>query len=128
LQYALNQGESLRRFLDDARLRLDNNPSERQLRREVLGRKNWLFCGSEDGAEWNTVFVSLIASCQLYGIEPWAYLRDVLSLLPRWPAKRAIELAPKYWAAASAAEPTQLLLAADPVRAISAGARTPAPR
>ena len=127
LTYALNQREPLRRFLEDARLRLDNNPSELQLRREVLGRKNWLFCGSEDGAEWNTVFVSLIASCALHGIEPWAYLRDVLSLVARWPAKRVIELAPKYWAATAAADETRALLAADPVRAISFGARRLSP-
>ncbi len=46
---------------------------------------------------WTTIAVSLIASCQLHGIEPWAYLRDVLTLLPSWPQLRALELSPKYW-------------------------------
>lgn len=127
LQYALNQRVPLRRFLDDARLRLDNNPSEQQLRREVIGRKNWLFCSSEDGAEWNTTFVSLIASCALHEIEPWAYLRDVLSLVARWPAKRVLELSPKFWAQTMAAHGTRQLLEADPVRSISAGTRTLSP-
>lgn len=95
--YARNQWAPLTRFLDDGRLRLDNNGSELELRRQAVGRKNWLFVGSDEGAEWNTIAVSLIASCQLHGIEPWAYLRDVLILLPDWPRDRVLELSPKYW-------------------------------
>ena len=68
-----------------------------ELRREKVGAHNWLYCGNDDGAHWNATAVSLIASCQLHGIEPWAYLRDVLTLLPSWPAKRVLDLAPKYW-------------------------------
>jgi transposase len=97
LQYLVNHRVPLSRFLDDGRLRLDNNLSELELRREAVGRHNWLFVGSDDGAKWNTTVVSLIASCQLHGIEPWAYLRDVLTLLPSWPVKRVLELAPKFW-------------------------------
>lgn len=55
------------------------------------------FVGSEDGALANTVFLSLIASCQMHGIEPWAYLRDLFYLLPDWPRSRVLELAPAYW-------------------------------
>jgi transposase len=95
--YARNQWIPLTRFLDDGRLRLDNNRSELELRREAVGRKNWLFVGNDDGAEWNAIATSLIASCQLHGIEPWAYLRDVLILLPDWPSDRVLELSPKYW-------------------------------
>ncbi|WP_338046776.1 IS66 family transposase [Polyangium spumosum] len=95
--YARNQWVPLTRFLDDGRLRLDNNQSELELRREAVGRKNWLFVGSDEGAEWNAIAVSLIASCELHGIEPWAYLRDVLILLPDWPRDRVLELSPKYW-------------------------------
>lgn len=76
---------------------MSNNISERNLKREAIGRKNWLFVGSEDGALANTVFVSLIASCQMHGIEPWAYLRDLFHLLPDWPKNRVIELASAYW-------------------------------
>jgi transposase len=97
IAYTLNHWVPLTRFVEDGRLRLDNNRSELELRREAVGRKNWLFCGSEDGAEWNAIAVSLIASCELHGIEPWAYLRDVLILLPDWPRDRVLELAPKFW-------------------------------
>jgi transposase len=97
LRYALNQRTALARFLDDARLPLSNNISERHLRRQATGRKNWLFVGSADGARANTTFVSLLASCQMHRIEPWAYLRDLFCLLPSWSSKRVLELAPAYW-------------------------------
>lgn len=95
--YARNQRVALRRFLDDGRLPMHNNISELNLRREVVGRKNWLFVGSDDGGEINAVFVSLLASCSLHKIEPLAYMRDLLCLLPRWPSHRVLELAPAYW-------------------------------
>lgn len=97
LRYALNQEQALRTYLEDGRLEMHNNFSELQLRHQAVGRKNWIFLGSEDGGEWNCVFTSLIASCKLHGIEPWTYLRDLLILLPSWPKNRAIELSPKYW-------------------------------
>ncbi|WP_437546326.1 transposase domain-containing protein [Sorangium sp. So ce367] len=77
-------------------------------------RKNWLFVGSKDGAEWNATIVSLIASCALHGIEPWAYLRDVLILLPTWPPDRVIELAPKSWKQTLENADTRERLAASP--------------
>lgn len=95
--YARNQRDALRRFLDDGRLPLDNNISERNLRREAVGRKNWLFVGSEEGARANTTFVSLLASCAMHGLEPWSYLRDLFCLLPSWPKSRVLELAPVYF-------------------------------
>lgn len=95
--YARNQRSALRRFLDDGRLPLHNNISELNLRREVIGRKNWLFVGSEDGADVNAAFVSLLASCALHGLEPFGYVRDLLCLLPTWPVNRVLELAPAYW-------------------------------
>jgi transposase len=97
MNYIVNHKVPLTRFLGDGLLRLDNNPSELELRREKVGAHNWLYCGSDDGAHWNATAVSLIASCQLHGIEPWAYLRDVLTLIPSWPANRVLALAPKYW-------------------------------
>ncbi|OFV89400.1 MAG: hypothetical protein A3J75_00425 [Acidobacteria bacterium RBG_16_68_9] len=97
MNYLVNHRVPLTRFLADGMLRLDNNLSELELRREKVGAHNWLYCGSDDGAHWNATAVSLVASCQLHGIEPWAYLRDVLTLLPSWPANRVLALAPKYW-------------------------------
>lgn len=99
LGYAQNQRVPLRRFLDDGRLRIDNNLSELELRRQAVGRKNWLFLGSEDGAEWNTTIVSLVASCELHGLDPHAYFRDVLTILGDFPNARVLDLAPKYWRA-----------------------------
>ena len=62
-----------------------------------MGRKNWLFVGNDDAGAVNAAFVSLLASCQLHGIEPWSYLRDLLCLIPSWPQSRVLELAPACW-------------------------------
>jgi transposase len=112
MNYVVNHREPLSRFLEDGRLRLDNNISELELRRQVIGRHNWTFCGSDDGAEWNAIATTLIASCQLHGIEPWAYLRDVLTLLPTWPRNAVLELAPKFWNETREQPQTQQRLAA----------------
>lgn len=111
LGYLERQWVPLTRFLEDGRIRLDNNPSELELRHEAVGRKNWLFCATDNGAEWNAVVVSLIASCRMHDIEPWAYLRDVLTLLPSWRQTQVIELAPSNWRATLARPETQRLLA-----------------
>jgi transposase len=97
IRYSLNQQSALSRFLDDGRLPATNNISERQLRRQAVGRKNWLFIGSDDGAAANTTFSTLIASCHMHGIEPEAYLRELLCLLPDWPKRRVLDLAPCNW-------------------------------
>jgi hypothetical protein len=97
IRYALNQQEALKRFVDDQRLPMHNNISERMLRRQAVGRKNWLFVGSPDGARANTTFVSLLASCAMHRIEPWAYLRDLFCLLPQWPIHKVLDLAPANW-------------------------------
>ncbi len=115
--YSRNQRDALERFLEDGRLPIHNNASELALRRQAIGRKNWLFVGSEDGAEANVTFVSLIASCQLHDIEPWAYLRDLLCLIPDWPLSRVLELAPVNWQQTFKQDHTQQLLAANPYRA-----------
>jgi hypothetical protein len=93
--YLVCQRRVLTRFLHDGALRLDTIPAELELRREVVGRKNWLFVGNDGAAEWNTEAVSLIARGQMHGVDPWAYLRDVLTLLPVWNRGRVLELAPK---------------------------------
>lgn len=110
LGYVVRQRRGLLRFLGDGELRLDTNPAELELRRQVVGRKNWLFVGSDSAAHWNTTIVSLIASCQMHGLEPWAYLRDVLTLLPVWHQTRVLELAPKYWVKTRKEPETQRLL------------------
>jgi hypothetical protein len=112
MNYLVNHREPLSRFLDDGRLRMDNNVSEVELRRQAVGRHNWVFCGSDAGAAWNATATSLIASCQLHGIEPWAYLRDVLMLLPSWSTHDVLQLAPKFWNHTRQQPETQQRLAA----------------
>jgi hypothetical protein len=82
VQYARHQGTALGRYLEDAALAIDNNASERDLRAVALGRKNWLFCGSDRGGHTAAVLFSLCATCQRHRVEPFAYLRD---LFTRWP-------------------------------------------
>jgi hypothetical protein len=98
LGYAVRQQGALRRFLDDGRLRLDNNASERELRSIAVGRKAWLFVGSDDHAQATANLFSLIASCRLHGLDPEAYLRDLFRVLVHWPRDRYLELTPRYWA------------------------------
>lgn len=101
--YAIRQRDALRRFLDDGRLRLENNAAERALRSSIaVGRKAWLFFGSDDHAQAAANVFSLIASCQLHDLDAEAYLADLARVLPYWPRDRYLELAPKYWAATRA--------------------------
>lgn len=107
--YAIRQKEALMRFLDDGRLNIDNTASERELRQIAVGRKAWLFVGSDDHAASAASLLSLIASARLNKLDPEEYLRDVFRVLPHWPKDRFLELAPKYWAAARARlDPRQL--------------------
>lgn len=119
VRYARNQRTGLRRFLDDGRLPIDNNISERNLRRQAVGRKNWLFVGSADGARANATFTSLLASCHMLGVEPWSYLRDIFCLLPRWPKHALLELAPVNWPATSQRDDVRALLDANPYRRLT---------
>lgn len=128
LTYALNQQDALRRFLEDGRIPIHNNGSERELRRQAVGRKNWLFIASDGGALANTTFVTLLASCQMHRIEPQAYLRDVLCLLPGWPISRVLELAPAYWKQTLEQEDTQRRLAQNVFRQVALGHLHPDPR
>ena len=121
LQYSRNHRVALRRFLDDGRLPIHNNWSERELRREAVGRSNWLFVGSDEGGEVNATFVSLLASARLHKLDPLAYLRDLLCLLPGWPACDVLQLAPVNWAATSARPEVRRLLESNIYRRASLG-------
>jgi len=99
LGYALRQQKVLRRVLDDGRLLLENNRSERALRKIAVGRKAWLFVGSDDHGVATGHLFSMIASARLHGLDPESYLRDIFRVLAYWPSDRYLELAPKYWAA-----------------------------
>lgn len=119
IRYARNQRVGLSRFLEDGRLPLHNNMSELELRRQAVGRKNWLFVGSDDGGAVNAVFTSLLASCSMHDVEPWSYLRDLFCLLPDWPVHRVLELAPVNWPATLRTDEVQQRLAANCYRALT---------
>jgi transposase len=97
LGYCVRQKDALLRFLDDGRLEMTNNHSERQLRKIATGRNAWLFVGSDDHGQATGNLLSLIASARLHKLDPEAYLRDVFRVIPHWPRDRFIELAPRYW-------------------------------
>ena len=124
IRYARNQRVGLSQFLDDGRLPIHNNMSELALRREAVGRKNWLFVGSDEGGAVNATFTSLLASCRLCGVEPWAYLRDVFCLLPDWPEHELLELSPLRWATTGARDDVRARLAANRFRALTLDARS----
>jgi transposase len=98
--YALNQWTALCVFLDDPRVAIDNNAIERHIRSVAVGRNNWLFCGNEEGGRRSALAYTLVESCKAAGVEPFAYLTDVLTRLPGLPAERAAEFTPRAWAAA----------------------------
>ena len=102
LGYAFNQKKELMRVLDDGRLPLENTRSERSLRKIVVGRKNWMFYGSDTHAESAAAIFSLVASCRHHTIDPHQYLDEVMRVLPYWPKDRHLELAPKSWNATRA--------------------------
>jgi hypothetical protein len=98
LGYAIRQELPLRRFLDDGRLRMDNNSSENALRIVATGRKAWLFFGSDDHAQAAANLYSVIAGCKLHNLDPELYLAEIIRIMPYWPRDRYLELAPAYWA------------------------------
>ena len=98
VRYTLNQWPTLERFLTDGRIReISNNGCERALRALVIGRKNWIFFGSEEGTDASLLLLSLVQSCREHGINPLFYLRDVLRGISQTPASRVGELTPLGW-------------------------------
>lgn len=95
--YSLNQWDALLRYLDDPTLAIDNNLSERTLRMVAIGRKNYMFAGSEAGAQRAAIIYSLVGSCKLNEIDPFAYFRDVLTRISTHPADKIDELLPSHW-------------------------------
>jgi transposase len=97
--YARNQWEALRRYTEDGRLTIDNNVSERTLRHQAIGRKNWLFLGSEAAGPRAAVLYTILAGAKRHRIEPWCYVRELLLRLNA-DDPRLEEMLPDRWAAA----------------------------
>ena len=97
IHYMLRRWPSFTRFLDDGRVCLTNNAAERALRCVALGRKSWLFCGSDRGGQRAAVMYSLIGTAKLNGVDPQAWLADILARIAGHPASRLHELLPWNW-------------------------------
>jgi len=97
VDYTLNQREALSRYLDTGWLKPDNNTSENAIRPLCLGRKNWLFAGSDRGARATALFLGLIQSCKACKINPWEYFDDILRRIMGHPINRLRELLPDQW-------------------------------
>ena len=97
IDYSLNSWTALTRHLEDGAVPIDNNFIERQIKPWAMGRKAWLFCGSELAGQRAAIVMSLVQSAKLNGHDPWAYLRDVLERLPGHPNSRIEELLPHRW-------------------------------
>jgi transposase len=102
ITYTLNQWTALCVYLLDGDLAIDNNAAENTLRRIAIGRKNWLFCGSDNGGRTAAILFTLIASCQRHKIDPFAYLKDVLTRIAATPVSQLRDLLPDRWKITSA--------------------------
>jgi transposase len=99
LKYALARQASLQVFLSDPAVPIDTNHLERSLRVIPTGKRNWLFCWTEIGAERLAVIQSLLVTCKLHDVDPYVYLVDVLQRVSEHPASRVSELMPREWKA-----------------------------
>jgi hypothetical protein len=103
MDYMLKRWPAFTRFLDDGRICMSNNAAERGLRGIALGRKSWLFAGSDRGGHRAAAMYSLIVSAKMNDIDPQAWLADVLARIAEHPAPRLDELLPWHWRPANAA-------------------------
>ena len=113
IDYSLSNWRALTRYLDDGNVPIDNNAAENAVRPLCVGRKNWLFVGSQQAGERAAVVMSLIESAKLNGHDPWAYLKDVFERLPTLKQRDLAHLLPHNWQPASdAAAPATMFAAA----------------
>jgi hypothetical protein len=97
IHYAMAQWNALTRYVEVGEAAIDNNAIEQALRGVAVGRKNFLFVGSENGGLWAAVIYSLVESCKLNGVEPYRYLRDVLQRVWTHPSSDIQALMPRLW-------------------------------
>ena len=102
VRYALKNWAALTRYCDDGDLEIDNNATERAIRGVAVGRANWTFFGSDEGGKTAAVLRSAVATCERAGIDPFLWLKDVLSRIAAHPITRIAELLPHNWTPAQA--------------------------
>ena len=100
VRYTLKNWTALTRYCEDGDLEIDNNATERSIRGVAVGRRNWMFFGSDRGRKTAAVLRSFVASCQRAGVEPFAWFQDALSRIASHPINRIAELLPHNWASA----------------------------
>ena len=105
LAYALEREQALKVFLENPEVPLDTNHLERQIRPIALGRKNWMFCWTEIGAQYAGIVQSLLSTCILHGVDPYTYLVDVLQRIEIHPVAKVAELTPRLWKERFATDP-----------------------
>jgi transposase len=105
IAYARSNWRALSRYLEVDYLSIDNNASENAMRPIAVGRKNWLFCGSDNGGRTAATWMSLTASCKGRDVEPFAYLRDVIGRVSTHPNSRIADLLPDLWKPAESTDP-----------------------
>ena len=103
IAYTLSNWKALTRYSEDGDLEIDNNGAERSLRGVAVGRKNWMFYGSDNGGRTAAVLSSLIATCKRLSVDPFAYLRDIFQRIGAHPQSRLAELLPDQWRTAQSA-------------------------
>lgn len=107
MTYCRNNWTALRTYVSDGELSIDNNAAERALRPVAVGRKNYLFFGSDRGGETAATLYSIIGSAKRHGLDPWKYLRDLFTRLPRMNVSALPELLPNRWKTAQVASTTR---------------------
>lgn len=110
LNYVLSRETSLIVFLEDPEVQPDTNHLEQALRPIPLGRKNWLFCWTELGAEHLGIIQSLITTCKLHDLNPYTYLVDVQQRISQHPASEVADLTPRLWKARFARNPLRSVI------------------
>jgi len=102
VRYTLKNWTALTRYCEDGDLSIDNNATERAIRGVAVGRNNWIFFGSDEGGKTAAVLRSFVASCQRVGVDPFVWLKDILSRIADHPITRIAELLPHNWVSAQA--------------------------
>jgi hypothetical protein len=100
MDYALGQWRTLDVYLEDGKIEIDNNLVENAIRPTALGKKNWLFMGDADAGDRGAILYTVIESCRRRRIDPYAYLKDVLSRLPKMTNHQVPDVTPEAWAKA----------------------------
>jgi transposase len=107
IEYTLSQWHTLEVYLDDGRVEIDNNLVENAIRPTAIGKKNWLFVGDAGAGERSAIIYTVIESCRRRGLDPYAYLREVLTRLPHMTNRQIPEVTPQAWS--KTRQPVQLL-------------------